>query len=228
MISDSANIIGSSFNDLWFAVMQFVPAIVAATIVFIIGWIVGMVLYKVVDQVAEVLKIDEALKVAGVDDLMKGMGMRLNTGHFLGVLVQWFAIIVFLVASLNILGLNIVTVFLAQVVLRYIPQIIVGVLILILAAVVAEAVRSIISNAARAAGAHSGNLAGVIAKYAIWTTAVLAVMNQLGIASEFVQTLFTGFVVALSLAFGLAFGLGGKEAASRTIEHIRSEISHER
>jgi hypothetical protein len=48
------------------------------------------------------------------------------------------------------------------------------------------------------------------------------------VATEFVQTLFTGFVVAASLAFGLAFGLGGKEAAARAIERIRGEISHNR
>ena len=54
----------------------------------------------------------------------------------------------------------------------------------------------------------------------------MAALDQLQVASSFIQTLFTGVVIALSLAFGLAFGLGGKEAASRTIEKIRSEIAH--
>ena len=160
--------------------------------------------------------------------MRKEAGFPLSIGRFLGTLVQWFIVIGFLVASLDVLGLNRVTIFLQQVVLLYLPQIIVAVLILILAAIVAEAVKNIISSSARAAGAHSGNLAGTVAKYAIWITAVLAVLNQLGVATEFVQTLFTGLVVALSLAFGLAFGLGGKEAAARTIERIRGEIVHNR
>ena len=121
-----------------------------------------------------------------------------------------------------------VTIFLQQVVLLYLPQVIVAVLILVLAAIVAEAAKNIIAGSARAAGAHSGNLAGTVAKYAIWTTAVLAVLNQLGVATEFVQTLFTGIVVAIALGFGLAFGLGGKEAAARTIERVRSEVAHGR
>ena len=92
--------------------------------------------------------------------------------------------------------------------------------------VVAEVVKGIVSGSARAAGAHAANLAGAVAKWAIWVFAIMAALDQLQVASTFIQTLFTGVVIALSLAFGLAFGLGGKESASRTIERIRSEIAH--
>lgn len=211
---------------MWYTVMQFLPSILAAIVIFIIGWIVGVVLYRVVEQVVKVLRIDDALKAAGVNEFAREAGFSLNIGAFLGTLVQWFVVIVFLMTSLEVLGLSRVTIFLQQVVLLYLPQVIVAVLILVLAAIVAEAVKNVIASSARAAGAHSGNLAGTVAKYAIWVTAILAVLNQLGVATEFVQTLFTGIVVALALGFGLAFGLGGKEAAARTIEHIRSEISH--
>ena len=228
IVSQSAGVLQSSFTDLWYTVVQFLPVILAAVIIFVIGWIVGVVLYRVVEQIVKVLRIDDALKAAGLNEVAREAGFTLNIGRFLGTLVQWFIVIVFLVAALDVLGLNRVTIFLQQVVLLYLPQIIVAVLILILAAIVAETVKNIISSSARAAGAHSGNLAGTVAKYAIWITAILAVLNQLGVATEFVQTLFTGLVVALSLAFGLAFGLGGKEAAARTIERVRGEIMHNR
>ena len=226
IVSQSANVLQQSFADLWYAVVQFLPAILAAVIIFIIGWIVGMVAYRVVDQVVKILRIDDALRAAGLNEMAREAGFTLNPGAFLGTLVQWFVVIVFLVAALDVLGLTQVTIFLQQVVLLYLPQVFVAVLILILAAIVAEAVKNVVSSSARAAGAHSGNLAGSVAKWAIWITAVMAVLNQLGVATEFVQTLFTGLVVAVSLAFGLAFGLGGKEAATRTIEKVRSEIAH--
>ena len=226
IVSQSANVIQSSFTDLWFTVVQYLPAILAALIVFIIGWIVGTILYRIVIEIVKVLRVDDALKAAGLNDAAKEAGFKLDIGRFLGTLVMWFIVIVFLVASLDILGLNRVTIFLQQVVLLYLPQVIVAVLILILAAVVAEVVKNLVSGSARAVGAHGANMAGSVAKWAIWLFAILAALNQLGVATEFVQTLFTGLVVALALAFGLAFGLGGKEAAARTIEHIRSEIAH--
>ncbi len=223
----SANAIQGSFYDLWFTVALYLPRILAAIIVFIIGWIVATVLYRIVVEVAKVLHVDEALKSAGVDDAAKEAGFRLDAGRFLATLVMWFVILVFLIASLEILGLTTVTLFLQQVVLLYLPQVIVASLILILAAVVAEVVRGLIVGSARAAGAHSENLAGAVAKWAIWIFGVLAALNQLGVATAFIQTVFTGVVIALSLAFGLAFGLGGKDAAADAIKKIRTEIKHE-
>jgi hypothetical protein len=228
IVAQSASVLQASFNDVWFTIMSFVPSILAAAIIFVIGWIIGMILAKVIEQVVDVLRIDDALKSAGVTEAVKDAGFALNAGKLLGALVKWFVIIVFLVAALEILGLVSVTTFLQQVVLLYIPQVIVAVLIIIIAAVAADVVKNIVTGSARAAGVKQAALAGAIAKWAIWIFAILATLNQLSIAAAFGQTLFTGIVVALSLAFGLAFGLGGKEVAARFLERMRDEMSHER
>jgi|SRR6185312_36979 len=226
IVSQSADAVSGSFNDLWYTVVAFLPAILAAVIIFLIGWIIGVILYRVVVEVVKVLKIDDMLKTAGLSEAAKHAGFNLDVGRFLGTLVEWFIILVFLVASLDILGLTRVTIFLQTVVLLYLPQVIVASLILILGAVVAEVVRGLVSGSARAAGARSGNFAGTVAKWAIWVTAIMAALTQLGIATELLQTLFAGVVIALSLAFGLAFGLGGRDAAARVIEKVRSDIAH--
>lgn len=228
IVTQSAGAVQGSFYDLWYTIAQFLPAILAAVIIFVIGWVVGVILYRIVVEVVRVLRIDDAMKSAGVTEVAKNAGFTLDVGRFLGTLVEWFVVLVFLLAALDVLGLTRVTVFLQTVVLLYLPQVIVAALILILGAISAEVVRGLVTGSARAAGAHGANLAGTVAKWAIWVFAILAAVNQLGVATEFVQTLFTGIVVAASLAVGLAFGLGGKEAAARTIERVRSEISHNR
>src|SRR3989338_653378 len=179
IVSQSANVLQVSFADLWYTIMQFLPQLLAAVVIFIIGWVGGVVLYRVVEQVVKVLRVDDALKAAGLDEAAREAGFTLNVGALLGTLVQWFVVIVFLVTALEVLGLSRVTTFLSQVVLFYLPQVIAAILILILAAVVAEAAKNIVASSARAAGAHAGNLAGAVAKYAIWVTAILAVLNQL-------------------------------------------------
>jgi hypothetical protein len=225
IVSQSADVVQTSLQNMWWVVAQYLPAIIVAVIVFIIGWVVGVILFRVVEQIVRVLRIDDALKAAGVNEAAKGAGFSLDIGRFLATLIKWFVMIVFLVASLDILGLNRVTIFLQQVVLLYLPQVIVAVIILIITAIVSEVVKNLVSGSARATGTHAANLAGTVAKYAIWIFGILAALNQLNVASEFVTTLFQGLVVALALAFGLSFGLGGKEAAARTIERIRSEIT---
>ena len=227
IVSQSTGAIQGSFGDLWYVVLQYVPQLIFALIVLIVGWIVGVVLYRIIVEIVKVLRIDDVMKSAGLDDVAKDLGFKLNTGRFLGSLVMWFVILGFLGAALQILGLSTVTIVIEQVVLLYLPHVIISALILILAAVVAEVVRKLVSGSARAAGSRHGNFAGTVAKWAIWIFAIMTVMTQLGIGTELVNTLFTGFVIAMSIAFGLAFGLGGRDAAERTIEHIRSEISHE-
>ncbi|MDE2213023.1 MAG: hypothetical protein KGJ34_00610 [Patescibacteria group bacterium] len=219
-------VLQDSFVNLFYGVVNFIPAFLFAVIIFIIGWIVGVVLGRVVAQVIQALKVDHALKAAGVDDIVSRAGYTLNSGAFLGFLVRWFIIIVFLLAALEVMGLTQVTLFLDQVVLFYLPQVIVAALILLFGAVLAEAVQNVVTGSARAAGIVSAGFVGAVARWLIWIIAILAALSQLGIASGILQTLFTGIVVALSLGFGLAFGLGGQDAAARFLERMRSQMNH--
>ena len=142
--------------------------------------------------------------------------------------MKWFTIVVFLITAFEILGLNQVNSFLTGVVVGYIPQVIAAVLILLLAVVIADALQKTVVASAKAADLTSANFLGSITKWSIWIFAVLAALVQLGIGAIFIQTLFTGVVVALSVAFGLAFGLGGRDAAAQAIEKMKKEItSHE-
>ncbi len=226
IIQTWADVLTHSFQNLWIGIVDFVPNIIVAVIIFIFGWLVGAALESIISQVLKSVKLDEALKKTGLSDVVQRAGFSLNSGAFLGALVKWFFIIVFLMASLEVLGLTQVTVFLQTVVLAYLPQVIVAVLMILVGAVLAEVAKDIVGGSAKAAGVMSAGLAGSVAKWAIWVFTILAVLSQLQVAAAFVQTLFTGIVIAFSLAVGLAFGLGGQDAAARYIEKVRSEVGN--
>lgn len=214
-----------SFQDLWIGVVSFVPGLIVAILIFVIGWIVASIVGRVVAQVIGMLKLDTALRSAGLDSVMHRAGLELNSGVFLGQLVRWFIIVVFLIAALQIVGLTQVNEFLRDVVLGYLPNVIVAALILLVAGVLADTVQSVVTSSARAANVHSAGFLGSIARWSIWVLALITALAHLGIAPAFMQILFTGIVAMLALAGGLAFGLGGREAAGRYIEKLRSDIS---
>ncbi len=226
MIVTQAGVVQGSFWGLWQTVGTFLPAMLAAVIWFVIGWVIGIALYHVIVEVVKALRVNEALKVTGLNEMAQRAGFTLDVGKFLGLLVEWFVILVFLIASLDILGLGNVTVFLQQIILLYLPRVIVAALMIIIGAISAEVVRGVVVHSARAVGAHGANLAGAIAKWSIMVFSILAALSQLGIGTDLIQTLFQGIVIAAAISFGLAFGLGGKEAATRTIDRVRSEIAH--
>ncbi len=214
-----------SFQNLWAGVVAFVPNLIVSLIIFVVGWVVGVVLGRWVGQIIHALKVDKALHSLGIDDLVARAGFRLDSGAFIGALIQWFVIVVFLVAALDVLGLSQVNLFLQQVVLGYIPNVIVAAFILLIAAVVSEPLKKVVTGSARAADLPSAELLGGVTLWAIWIFAFFAALNQLGIAGAFFQTLFTGIIAMIALAGGLAFGLGGKESAARYLDKLRGDIS---
>jgi hypothetical protein len=219
-----ADTLNASFQNLFYGVVAFIPNLVVAIIIFVVGWLIGFGLGRVVEQIVDALKVDQALKAAGVDRVVSRAGFSLSSGKFLGFLVKWFFIIVFLVAALGVLHLDQVNLFISDVVLGYLPQVIVAVLILLVAAVVAGAAERVVAGAARAAQVNAAGFIGQVAKWAIWIFALLAALAELEVATAFVQTLFTGIVIAIALALGLSFGLGGQASAARYLEHLRGEI----
>lgn len=218
-------VFSGSLQSLWFGFISFVPNLIIAIIIFIVGWMVASVVGKAISQVVAALKIDNLFKSAGADDLMNRAGMKLNVGGFIGMVVKWFIIVVFLMTSLEILGLSQVNDFLRESVLYYLPKVIIAALVLVIASILAQAMKKIISASAKAANVHSANMMGTVANYAIWIFAFIIVLSELGIAPSFMQILFSGLIAMLAIAGGLAFGLGGKENASRCLDKISNEIS---
>ena len=223
-INTWADVLAQSFSGLLYGVVAFLPNLLIALVIFIIGWLIGAGLGRLVAQVVDAARVDQALRSAGVESIVERAGLRMNAGAFLGSLVKWFVIIVFLIAAFDVLHLTEVTLFLRTVVLGYLPQVIIAVLILLVAAVLADVVQRVVAGTAAAANLRSANLLASLARWAIWIFAILAALDHLRIANDFIQPLFTGLVVALALAFGLAFGLGGQQAAARIIEKMHEQV----
>jgi len=224
-LSTWGEVLRTSFQDIWLGVAGFVPSFLAAVVLFIVGWLIAVLLGRLVNQIVKTIKLDIALRSAGFDQVTEKAGFSLNSGVFLGALVKWFIIAVSFVSALEILGLKTVTAYLSQVVLGYLPQVIVAALILLVSVVLAEAIQKVVVSGAKAAGISSANGLGVITKWAIWIFAFMAALDQLQILNGFIQPLFIGIIAAISLALGLSFGLGGRDAAARYIEKVKENVS---
>jgi hypothetical protein len=214
-----------SLQGLWYGFVATVPKILLAIIVFIIGWIIASTLGKLVMAGVDALKLDRLFASTGANEALARAGWRLHIGAIIGWLVKWLIVIAFFIASVNILGLNQVSEFLGEI-LSYIPQIIIAVLVLVAGTVVADFARKIISGSAAIANVRSAKLIGSIAYYAIWILAIVTALDKLGIFGYFGQILFTGLVLMLAIAFGLAFGLGSKDTAGRWIARVSEDLSN--
>jgi small-conductance mechanosensitive channel len=81
----------------------------------------------------------------------------------------------------------------------------------------ANALSSLVRGSTATGGLGNPEFLANLTRIAVMTFAIVIAVNQIGIATTLVNTLFMGFVGALALALGLAFGLGGRDTASQIV-----------
>lgn len=210
-MGDAVNV---ALLDLWADVIGIIPELISALVLFIIGLIFASALGKVVTRFAQFLKVDTMTEKFGVTDQLKAIGLSFSFSNIIGKVVKYFFVIVFLIASVELLGMSQITLFLNDV-LGYLPNVVVAIIIMAIGLVVGQFVRKAASKMLEATKlpVRSPEMFGSIAMWVVVVFASMAALIQLGIAAEMIQILFTAIV----FAFALAFGLGGKDHAARAL-----------
>jgi hypothetical protein len=197
--------------------------IFGAFVVLIVGLIVASGLETLVERVVALVKLDKALISLGLEEYFARAGMKVNSGKFLGKLVYWFFVIVFLLAASDILGFYSLSSFLREVLL-YVPNVIVAVLIMLASVVIANFLRHLVRASVKSARLHASNFLGALTWWSVVVFGFLTALTQLGIAVQIVNTVVTGIIAMFAIAGGIAFGLGGKDYASSLIDKFRSHV----
>ncbi len=223
-ISDWGDVLVSSLQDIWRSFIKFIPSLLGALLILIVGWYIALLVEKIIVRLLKIVWIDNALKRIGIKDGFEKAGIKLNIAKAGGFLVKWFLFIVFIIAATEILNMTQVTEFLNGIV-SYIPNVIVAVIILLLGVVFANFAHQVVKKAVEAANLLSANFLASVAKWSILVFSILAALVQLKVAANLLQILFTGLVGMIALAGGLAFGLGGRDKAKEVLEKMSRDLS---
>lgn len=213
-------VIVGSLQNMWYGLMAFIPNLLGALVILVVGLIVASGLGMLVQKVFEAAKLDSFLHKLGLAPYFERAGIALKGAHFLGRLVYWFLAIAFVLAAADVLRLTVVSQFLRDVLL-YVPNVIVAVLIMLATVVAADFIKSAVTASVMSARLQGAKFLGGLSWWAVSVFGFLAALAQLNVAEMIVNSLVTGFVVMLALAGGLAFGLGGKEYAAHLLSKLR-------
>jgi hypothetical protein len=212
-ISDWGDAVFLALSNALNTFLAAIPQVIGALVIILIGWIVAGILARITTGVLRRAGADRVFAERG-GEVYGAQSKRVQPSLVAGEIVKWLVRIIFLVAAANVLGMTQVSELLNQILL-WIPNLIVAAVILLLAPLLARFVRGAIEVGAGEMGFTNARLLGQIAEVAIIAFAVVIAINQIGIAATLVNTLFIGLVGAVALAFGLAFGLGGRDVAAQ-------------
>ena len=193
-----------------------IPKVIGFAVILIIGWIIASALATAVAAILRTVKFNELAQRAGISGFVQRMGVHTDAAGFLATLVKWFVRLIVLVTAFDALGLPAVSQVLQQILL-WLPNLVVALVVLVIAGLAANALAGLVRGATAESGLGNPDLLATIAKVAVWAFAIVIAVNQIGIATTIVNTLFMATVGAVAVAFALAFGLGGRETAGEIV-----------
>jgi hypothetical protein len=223
MVLDWYTITIQALQGLWERFIILFPKIIGAIIVFLIGWFIAYGIGKLVAEVLKRLQFNRIFERGAWRSALEKAELKADAAGFIGAIVKWILVIVFLLAAVEILGLVKFAGFLTNV-LGYLPNVIVAALIFVVAVIIADLLEKVVRATVEGIKVGYGGVAGAIVRWSIWIFAILAILIQLRIATQLILTMFTGFVALLTLAGGIAFGLGGKEVAADILGNLRKKL----
>ncbi len=224
MVSDWGTITLQALQSTWQGFLNFIPTLIGAIIVFIIGWFIAIGVGKLIAEILARLKFNKLFEKTGWKGALEKAELKVNPSEFIGAICKWILVIVFLLASVEILGFVQFADFLKSVI-GWLPNLIVATAIFVVAIIISDILEKIVKAAVKKLEISYVEFLGAAVRWAIYIFAGLAILLQLGITPTIINTLVIGFVGMIALALGLSFGLGGKEAAAKLIENLREKIS---
>lgn len=217
--------IKTSFGEAIGATLTWLPRLLAFILIVLVGWIVSSLLARVVATVLRTIKFNDAMASIGVGGFLGRMRTGQDASALVAGAVKWVIRFIVLLVAFDALGLPAISDVLRQF-LIWLPNLVVAIVVLVLAGIGARALGDLVRGTTSEAGFKNPDTLANVAMTAVWIFAVVIAVNQVGIGQMLVNTLFTGAVASLALAAGLAFGLGGRDLASRKLGDWYQEGSH--
>lgn len=197
----------------------FMPNLFGGLLILIVGLLIGGIVKHLIVTVVTFSKIDLLFHKT---KLLKKEEVNIWT-EVLSEILKWMLIVVFLVPALEVWGLSRATAVVNEI-LFYLPNVVVAVVIAFVGILAAKLTSDLVRHSVKTVGSTASNGLAVFTRWTIMFFTILVVLNQLGVAQDLIRILFTGIVAMLSLAGGLAFGLGGKDSAKEILDELKNKL----
>lgn len=211
------DVIFESTQDSIESIVRFWPNIAGAVGLLIIGWIVSYIVYLSIVKSSKRLKLGIITKKIGLKEFLLKLGIKSNVSQIIAKALRGYIFFMFLIGAVKILKLQQVADFL-DTIIKYIPNVVVALLYVLIGIQVSRTVSLFVKGALHFLDESSAEIMSIFTRFTLIFFSVLAALVQLNIADTLVTILFIGFISMLSLAGGLAFGLGGKDLVRQMLE----------
>lgn len=211
-----------SLNQFWVQLVHFVPKLLAVIVILFFGWIIAKLTRMAIKRILELTHFDQFAQKSGLESFINSGNFNVSLSGIISQVVYWLVITLFIITGANILGLSEIAGLLQQLA-GYLPRIILAILVVIFGTLLARFVNKLMFAWLHGIKFEHALVVSTSAEYCVQILALFVALEQLGIGTQLIHSLFVIVFGAIFLALAIAFGLGGKEWAARTIEKLESK-----
>jgi len=193
-----------------------IPKLIGFAVILIVGWFIASLIARGLSSLLHAVRFNNLADRAGISDFVTKTGTKTDASGMIAGIAKWFVRLIALVVAFDALGLPAVSDVLRQLLL-WLPNVVVALMALVIGGIPANALSNVVRGAAAEGGLERPEFLAKVAKFAVWTFAIVVAVNQIGVATELVNTLFMAVIGAVAIALGLSFGLGGRDTAGEIV-----------
>jgi small-conductance mechanosensitive channel len=205
-----------ALQDSYLSFVTFLPRLFWALIILLLGLLLAKWARSLAVSALSAIDLDTYFRRSKFTKIIHENELGPTVTQVIGDLVKWLIIYLFLISVFSILGLTSIANFMSNL-LSYAPDVLAAALIFIIAVLLAGVVEGFVKNSVSNLDPVTGRFMGKIASYTVVVIGSLIALSELGIAELFINILFIGFVATLSVAVGLAIGLGSKDVVAKIL-----------
>lgn len=204
-------------SNLLTSIALFIPNLLGALILFFVGVVLSGWIKSLTVRLLSGLNLSKLFQGTTFSKFLEHADLTTKIEQVIGELLRLLVVLIFFIASINLLGLTTVTEVLNRI-LNYLPHVFAATLIIAIGTIIAGLVEKIVKGSLGTVDVKTSRLLAKISSYIVMVFTILAAMSQLGIAATFVNTLFIGFIAMLTIGLGLSLGLGSKDLVKTILE----------
>lgn len=209
----------ASLTEFWTDFVVFVPKLLAALVILILGWVLAKLLRAGMLRLLRIVQFQRLAEKSGLEAFLEQGNVNMTLSRLISDIIYWLVLLIVIVSISRYLGLEVVARLFTRVI-NYVPNILAAILVLVFGALIARFINRLLFAYLNRLKIENALTISTIAEYAVQIFVIFVALEQLQIGTALLISAFQIGFGAVALAFAIAFGLGGKERASEILSRI--------
>ncbi len=208
-----------ALTDLLKGFVDFIPNLLGAIVVLLVGYIIARILRKVVRKLLEKAKIDKLGEKLASIEIVDKSNIKIVLSEILSKVVYFILMLFVWVAATDVLGMEAISNLVTDI-FNFIPNLLVAFIILIIGLLLADLIRKAVKTACDSFGIPASKIISTLVFYFIFINIVISALSQAKINVEFLSQNISLVIGGAVLAFAIGYGLASKDVLSNFLASL--------